>query len=360
MTEPERSIEAISQRLHTFLLEKSSAEFGDEAAILFAAAAAAASGGKRLRARFCLAGWQAARNTDLSVATQDRSVVTAAAALELFHAAALVHDDLIDNSDTRRGKPSAHRALASAHQNALWAGNSHAFGRSAAILLGDLLVAWSDDLFEQALEGSAHAANARGEYANMRSEVTIGQFLDVAEESAYRVAPDDTHADRALRIAALKSARYSVARPLAIGAALAGAAAEQQDALAEFAHPLGIAFQLRDDVLGVFGNPAETGKPSGDDLREGKRTVLVAFAREGISTSARRIFDEMLGDPQLTPDQIGSLQRTIADSGALQRVEDVIASSARQADQALTRSELGAAAVADLRALCTAATVRVA
>ena len=193
----------------------------------------------------------------------------------------------------------------------------------------------------------------------MRREVTLGQFLDIAEESAFRSEPDDRHADRALRVASLKSARYSVQRPLALGAALAGADAPQAAALAAFGHPLGMAFQLRDDVLGVFGDERETGKPSGDDLREGKRTVLVAFAREALAPSARRIVDELIGDPDLDADQIASLQRTITDTGALDRVEALIAEYAREADRALSGARLGNGAVGELRDLARSATVRV-
>ena len=192
----------------------------------------------------------------------------------------------------------------------------------------------------------------------MRRDVTIGQFLDVAEESAFRTEPDDRHAARALRVASFKSARYSVQQPLAIGAALAGADAAQQAALAAFGHPLGMAFQLRDDVLGVFGDEAQTGKPSGDDLREGKRTVLIAFAREGLGASPRRILDEMIGDADLDDAQIAALQRTIVETGALERVEAVIADYAHEAERALSGARLGNAAVGELRDLARAATVR--
>lgn len=364
MSGPAETIEAISQRLDTFVSAQRSeiADAGAEAALFIDAAASATSGGKRLRGRFCIAGWSAVEEYSGRAGALPAAVVTASAALEVFHAAALVHDDLIDNSDTRRGRPSTHRALEAAHRVAGWTGDAAAFGRSAAILLGDLLVAWSDDLFEEGLAGipAERAVAARSEYATMRREVTLGQFLDVAEESAFLSEPDDRHADRALRVASLKSARYSVQQPLAVGAALAGADAAQTAALAAFGHPLGMAFQLRDDVLGVFGDERETGKPSGDDLREGKRTVLIAFTREALPATSRRLIDELVGDTSLDADQIASLQRTIADSGALERVEQLIARYAHEADRALSGARLGNAAVGELRDLARAATVRVA
>lgn len=355
-------IEAVSQRLDGFVerMRAETAELGPEAAAFIDAAAAALSGGKRLRARFCVGGWRAVAHAAKPGADPGDTVIAAGAALEVFHAAALVHDDVIDNSDARRGRPSSHRAFEGVHRASHWAGDADAFGRSAAILLGDLLVAWSDDLFEEGLSEATptDALGARREYALMRRDVTIGQFLDIAEESAFVTEPDERHAERALRVASYKSARYSVQQPLLIGAALAGADAGQLEALRAFGHPVGLAFQLRDDVLGVFGDEAVTGKPSGDDLREGKRTVLVALAREALPPSARRVVDELIGDPQLEAAQIASLQRTIIDSGALDRVEALISGYAREADRALAGARLDNAAVGELRDLARAATTR--
>jgi len=355
------SIEAVSQRLNTFLtIRRSEAgELGAEAGLLADTAADALEGGKRLRARFCLTGWRAVASPRAGSPTPD-DAVGAAAALEIFHAAALVHDDLIDNSDTRRGRPAAHRRLEADHRRRGWHGDATAFGRSGAVLLGDLLVAWSDDLLEEAIAATApdRAVATRAAYARMRRDVTVGQFLDVAEESAFSTQPDAEHAERALRIASLKSARYSIQQPLLIGAALAGADAAQEEALSAFGHPVGMAFQLRDDVLGVFGDASVTGKPSGDDLREGKRTVLVAFAREELPTGARRVFDELIGDPTLDEGQIAALQRTIRDTGALQRTEELISSYALEADRALSGARLDNAAVGELRELARAATTR--
>ena len=356
------AVEAVSQRLNNFLSAQraATADLGPEARLLVEAAATALDGGKRLRGRFCIAGWRAVEEAGRTAPAPPPEVVAAAAALEIFHAAALVHDDVIDNSDTRRGRPAAHRALEAAHRAHAWAGDAAAFGRSGAVLLGDLLVAWSDDLLEEGLAAASvlDAATARTEYATMRREVTIGQFLDIAEESAYITEPDQMHAERALRVASLKSARYSIQQPLAVGAALAGADAAQQAALAAFGHPVGMAFQLRDDVLGVFGDESVTGKPSGDDLREGKRTVLIAYARERLAPPARRIVDELIGDPELDAAQISSLQQTILDTGALERVEQLIADFSREGERALSGARLGNAAVGELRDLARAATVR--
>ena len=362
MSSPSDALADVSQRLDTFFASRRSEaeEAGPEAALLIAAATAAVGGGKRLRARFCLAGWRSVATARGPVADVPPEAIGAAAALEVFHAAALVHDDLVDNSDTRRGRPSAHRSLEAQHGDAGWSGDAAAYGRASAILLGDLLVAWSDDLLEESLADAApsSARTARAEYARMRRDVTIGQYLDVAEESAFRTAPDAEHAARALRVASLKSARYSVQQPLLIGATLAGADAAQRRALADFGHPLGMAFQLRDDVLGVFGDEALTGKPSGDDLREGKRTVLVAYAREALQPGPRRVLDELVGDPGLDAAQIAALQATIVESGALARVEELIAGYARDADRALAGAPLGHAAVGELRDLARAAAAR--
>lgn len=229
------------------------------------------------------------------------------------------------------------------------------------MLLGDLLVAWSDDLFEEALAalGSpAAAATARAEYARMRRDVTMGQFLDIAEESAWSTAPDDAHAERALRVASYKSARYSVQQPLVIGGALAGGDEAQLAALRAFGHPLGMAFQLRDDVLGVFGDAAETGKPAGDDLREGKRTALVAFARAAAPDRERIRFDALLGDPALTEGDVAWLRDRITSTGALDEVERLIARYAAEADAALDAAPLDPAAARELRDLARAAVER--
>ena len=357
MSAPQAVSEAVSQHLVDFVAARRGAALSDsaEAAFLIDAADASLSGGKRLRARFAETGWRAVGGP-----AGAPEILDVAASLELFQAAALVHDDIIDNSDTRRGRPAAHRALEAMHRQNAWAGDAEAFGRSAAILLGDLLLAWSDDLFEDGLARTASPAFARAEYTRMRRDVTLGQFLDIAQESAWVRQPASEHAARALEIASLKSARYSVQQPIVIGAALADATDAQADALRAFGLPIGLAFQLRDDVLGVFGDEAVTGKPAGDDLREGKRTVLVAYTRETLDDAERARLDAALGDVDLDDAAVASIQRLMRSSGAVDRVEGLIADYAREADRALAEPTLDAAAVADLRALAVAAVDRTA
>lgn len=352
--------DSVAERLSGFIekVRREASEYGPDASAMIDAASDTLVGGKRLRARFCRTGWLAVARFADRRAVESPALWDLCSALEIFQSAALVHDDLIDNSDTRRGRPAAHRALETSHKDAGWAGDAAAFGRSAAILLGDLLVAWSDDLLEQALEQLPSAASVRREYARMRRDVTVGQFLDIAEESAWSVNATESHLERALRVVSLKSARYSIEQPLVLGASFAGADEEQLRALRRFGLPVGMAFQLRDDVLGVFGDAKVTGKPTGDDLREGKRTALVALTRQAIDLPARTLFDELLGDPELSEEQVSFLQATIEASGALARVEAMIDDYALTADRALSGARLDNAAVGELRDLARAATSR--
>lgn len=328
------------------------------------------SGGKRFRALFCYWGFESVSGVDSGFdpfaddqePTRDLSAIVAvAAALEIFHAAALVHDDIIDNSDTRRGSASAHRLFEGLHSDSEWAGNPAGFGRAAAILLGDLLLGWSDELLDEGLElieDRAVARATRTAFNHMRTEVTAGQYLDVLEESAWLRRPDAELRERAERVIVYKSAKYSVQAPLLIGATLAGGSPAQLAALRDFGLPLGIAYQLRDDLLGVFGDSAVTGKPSGDDLREGKRTVLVAISRELMPQGSRRALDELLGDAELDDAQVRMLQNTIADCGAVDEVEALISRNVRTAIAAVGASPLSRRAIAQLSELAETVTTR--
>jgi geranylgeranyl diphosphate synthase, type I len=364
-----RLVDLVHERIEEFLVERTTIlrSISPDLEPLDAFSRRFLSGGKRFRALFCYWGWEAIGGRDFDpfepAGPRDRfPVISAAAALELFHAAALVHDDLIDNSDTRRGAPSAHRLFQSLHRDSGWAGVDAEFGRAAAILLGDLLLGWSDELLDEglsALPDQPAARTARSEFMRMRTEVTAGQYLDILEERAWVTQPDSEQRLRAERVIVYKAAKYSVEAPLAIGAAIAGATAVQLDALRAFGLPLGIAYQLRDDLLGVYGDPDVTGKPSGDDLREGKRTVLIASARERLAPGQRRLLDELLGDPELEPEQVKMLQRTIAESGAVDEVERLIESNLATASAALADAPISRDARAELGSLAKAVTRRV-
>jgi geranylgeranyl diphosphate synthase type I len=282
------------------------------------------------------------------------SVVDAASALEIFHAAALVHDDVIDNSDTRRGQPSAHRRYEKLHRDNGWRGDPAEFGRSGALLLGDLLLGWSDEVLDRGLRALGNpdvAAAARREFNRMRTEVTYGQYLDVLEERSWHTRAEADLLSRAHRVIVYKSAKYSVEAPLAIGAAMGGASIGQLSALRDFGLPLGVAYQLRDDLLGVFGDPEVTGKPSGDDLREGKRTVLVAIARTRLPGNSARLLDELLGDPELSDHQVSVLQASIRESGAVDQVERIITHNVEKARAVLADAPISAEAVQQLTTL---------
>ena len=324
------------------------AALGPDADRLVAAAREAVSGGKRFRAAFCYWGFRAVRDEGYD----DRSVVRAAAALELLHASALVHDDYMDASDTRRGRPATHRAFEAQHRDAGWGGDPEQYGAAAAILLGDLLLSWADELLRTCGAEEARVLDALGYLDTTRSEVIAGQFLDVSVQA--RRASD---VEAAMTVLRYKSAKYSIERPLHIGAALAGGSPEVMAALSEVGLPLGEAFQLRDDLLGVFGDPSVTGKPAGDDLVDGKRTVLVALALGHAPAERARHLDERLGTP-LDPAEVDELRGIIEDAGAHARVEQMIEDLTARSLAALDAAPVARTAKAVLRDLAAAATQR--
>lgn len=336
-------------------------DLGSDASPLLEASEDFLSGGKRLRAQFCATGYRAvAEGIDPMAEDLPPTLIAVAASLELFHAAALIHDDIIDQSDTRRGKRAVHKAFEEAHRQNHWRSSASRYGVATAILIGDLLQSWSDQIFAGAMEtlGASVSKTAREHFNRMRSEVAAGQYLDILEEQMGMLAPESEQLERATRVLVFKSAKYSVESPLLIGASLASATGQHEEALREFGLPVGVAFQLRDDILGVFGDAEVTGKPSGDDLREGKRTVLVGLTRQRLGASARNVFDELLGDPTLNNEQIDMLQKTMRESGAVDAVEQMIESNVGRALEVLNRADFGASATSQLRDLATRATQR--
>ena len=278
------------------------------------------TGGKRFRALCAIHGFS------IHGAALSDQVIDVAAALEVFHAAALVHDDIMDSSDTRRGSPSAHRAFENLHTQSGWAGDGASFGVNSALLFGDLLLAYCDELIAHALNNLdvVTRERTRTEFDRMRREVTLGQYLDVVEERAWPTVSVSDALDRAGRVVVYKSAKYSIEAPLVIGAALAGAGDDDLDSLRSFGLPVGFAFQLRDDMLGVFGDPEVTGKPAGDDIREGKRTVLIAMTLEALDQAGKTELLTHLGQSNIEPAKIEELRALIKSSGAVDKVENLI------------------------------------
>jgi geranylgeranyl diphosphate synthase type I len=382
--------ERVTAALRGYLADRRSALAGMSPDLLPAADTIAdfvLSAGKRLRPAFAYWGWRGAGRPDCPGA------VTAAASLELLHACALIHDDVMDRSATRRGQPSVHQRFADQHRAAggtdlpgaggtdlpgaggtdlpgaggtdlPGAGGTDLpgaggrrpdewFGIAAAILLGDLCLSWSFEMLRGCGLDRAAVHRAMSVYDQMCTEVSAGQYLDVLAQ-AQRAPSVDT----ALQVIRLKTAKYTVERPLHLGGALAGCDPALTAAYTGYGLPVGEAFQLRDDVLGVFGDPEVTGKPAGDDLREGKRTVLVALAAERAGARQRAVLDRLLGDPELPPDGVEALRQVISSTGALAEVEQMIADRVAAGTAALASAPIDAAAGEALAELAVAATER--
>lgn len=331
------------------------AELGPDVEDLLDVTAALVRGGKRLRASFLTWGYCAVADIPAEQAPAD--IISMATAMEFFQAAALLHDDVMDGSDTRRGAPSAHVALAARHAVRDWDGPSDRFGVAGAILAGNLCLTASDELVARA--ELPDLGPAREMFAVMRTQLMAGQFLDVVESvRPWADLPSQERLTRADRVIRYKSAKYSVEHPLLIGALAAGADDAQVDALSRYGLDVGRAFQLRDDLLGVFGDPAVTGKPAGDDLREGKRTVLVAAALERLDPAGRAELIEGLGQDDAAV--IARLQELISDSGAVEFVEERISGLTDDALAALAQAGLGERGYAALTDLAEQATQRTA
>ncbi len=296
------------------------------------------AGGKRLRPAFCFWAFVGAGGDG-----SDPAVTDAGAALEMLHTAALIHDDIIDGSPRRHGNDTVHIRFSDLHRSRGWAGTPGRFGEGSAIIIGDLALVYSSRL----LAGAPPAAVAV--FEEMRLEVNVGQYLDVLGTAEGVGGPADGEA-RARRICRYKTAKYTIERPLHLGAALA--APDRLDRLAgplsEFGLPLGEAFQLKDDLLGVFGDPAVTGKPVGDDLREGKPTLLASLTAARVAGPRREWFRGRFGADDLSDTDVTSMQELIEETGARAEVESSIASLVARAEAALEDLPLTAEATTAL------------
>lgn len=306
-----------------------------EAADFTAPAVSLISGGKRTRARLAHFAWRCAGGHD-----SHHAIVAAGAALELFQAAALIHDDVIDDAPTRRGAPAAHRVFSRMHRASGWLGDSTQYGHSASILVGDLLLAISQGMMAKAVQAAPVPSPANAVYSQMCAEVALGQYLDI---TAAAHGPTDSRAlERSFVVVRHKSARYSVERPLVLGATLAGGGVDLIDSLSALGEPLGEAFQLRDDELGVFGDPAITGKPAGDDLAEGKLTPLILLGCEMAGPADSAFVRKNLGDRGITSSTVDRIRRILRDSGALSRHEDMITERYQRAVSLISTAPISA------------------
>lgn len=343
------AITATNARIESFLAQTASDNnhLGADALDFLSLVSTFVTGGKRFRALCTLLGYATTEAEAID------AIIDVAAGLELFHAAALVHDDIMDRSDTRRGRPSMHRAFeADLGSRGLRSDLEH-FGVGAALLGGDMLLALSDELITSGIQAQrTTATRTRREFNTMRRDVTMGQYLDILEEVAWPLRDAAGAQDQAIHVLTYKSAKYSIEAPLRIGAALGGASDSELDSLSAVGLPLGIAFQLRDDLLGVFGESDQTGKPVGDDLREGKRTVLIAIALEnGCDLTG-------LGDDTLTTDDVRKFQERLHDCSADAAVERLIDTYVDEAHRALDALPVSDESRGSLRDLATRVTQR--
>jgi len=304
-------------------------------------------GGKRFRPIFCYLGYLGAGGEESDAAIQVSS------SLELVHACALIHDDLMDGSDSRRGKPSLHKYFENLHSQSKYLGKPEKFGAAAAILIGDLALSWSDQMIYESDSDSLNLKGALPVFYEMRSELMAGQYLDVLEGV---IAKSET--ERSRKIAQYKSGKYSIERPLQFGGSLASANSKILESYSEYGLPLGEAFQLRDDILGIFGKSDVTGKPSGDDIREGKRTLLIAMTLEGCNPVQKSKIENSLGKSELSDSEVTSIQEIIVESGALASCEALIENLYTRAIQAIQNSDIEAEVIELLKFMATAATKR--
>jgi geranylgeranyl diphosphate synthase, type I len=313
------------------------------------------TGGKRIRPTFAWWGWRGAGG--VPDAPEAAAVIRAISALELVQACALIHDDLMDSSATRRGRPTVHIEFAQRHTAAGWRGPASRYGAAVAILLGDLALCWADDMLRAAgLPGTA-LRRAAEPWEAMRTEVLGGQFLDVLHQ-----ATGNRSGHAALQINRYKTAAYTVERPLHLGAAIADAGPALISAYRRFGADIGVAFQLRDDLLGVFGDPEVTGKPAGDDLREGKRTLLLAIATERAEATgddaALDVLDHVVGHPDLDAADLDRVRELLITLGAERAVEQRITELTGTALDALGAADIATPAGERLAELAVTATRR--
>lgn len=312
-------------------------------------------GGKLLRPRFCFWGGVAALGQEPTEAQID-ALARYGAAIELVQAAALMHDDVIDHSPVRRGRPALHIQEGRRHHDGELAGSAEDFGIAVAIVLGDLALSWAEQL-AAGIEGEPGAvAAARREFDALRTEVMSGQFLDILHQAGGFLSADDAE-QAALSVIRWKTVPYTVLRPVRIGAALMGGSEAALETLSGWAVEVGTAFQLRDDLLSVVGDQHETGKPIGGDIVEGKRTVLLARTDAATGAEGRALLAEVVGRAESSPEQIAAVHELMVSTGAVDSVVREVRQRAEHGRALLADAsmlgESGRAGLGELAALAT-------
>ena len=319
-------------------LDESGVEVAGDVLVKFVA------GGKCLRSTFMYLGW-------LAGAQDSDEALFAAAGLELLHAFALLQDDVMDAASSRRGRPAAHIQFSQWHRNRQLSGPAERFGESAAILLGDLCLIWAEQMLRESGVDHRRLQQAWPRYDAMRTELALGQFADLASDIR-----DLPSMDTVLEVARRKSGNYTVRRPLEIGAAMSGCRDRTVSGLGRYGEAVGEAFQLRDDLLGVFGAETVTGKPSGQDLIERKATSVVIAAHDLADPPTRRQLTELMNTGDLDDNALERWRTLIVTTGAVQRIEDMISSRVSSALNELDDLRIGEpvrAGLANMAAICT-------
>lgn len=304
-------------------------------------------GGKFLRPLFAYVGWCCGR-------PEDEAAVRAATSLELLHCFALAQDDVMDHSAVRRGRPALHTRFARWHRDQGWSGSATRFGESAAVLFGDLFLVWSEQMLRESGLPSAALAHGWPRYDAMRSELAAGQLADLVNDARTRPSWDSV-----LDVIRRKSGNYTVRRPLEFGAALAGCDAGVLRALGEYGGLVGEAFQFRDDLLGVFGDPDLTGKPVSQDLRDRKASSVVVLAVAMADAPRRQELQVLLDEENLDDDAVAGLRSTIAATGAPDQLEKLIDRRVRKALDAIEGAAIPSRMLGTLAVLAARCTDRV-
>ena len=320
-----RAHAAVREEVRAFVAARSRDHLGPapETRLLADLLARFVEGGKYVRSAFALAGWAC-------VSEPGRAAVRAAASLELLHCFALLQDDVMDQSPLRRGRPAAHVVFADWHREQGLAGSPARFGESAAVLAGDLCLVWAEQMLRESGVGDAALARALPRYDRMRSDLAVGQLRDLVNDARRQPALDDVRA-----VARAKSGDYTVRGPLELGAELAGAAPAVVAALGRYGSAVGEAFQLRDDLLGLFGVPDRTGKPVGEDVLARKATTVLVLARERANRAQRRRLAALDRLPALEQSDVDEYLAVVAATGAGEQAERLIEQRLRDGMTAL-------------------------